>query len=307
MNLKSILFGLLAFATLSVQAQNGMKPRKPVTKPITGQELTPVKPVPADTFSYAIGLLQGPSLKQYLTQQEQVDTACMDQVVLGMTQQFSEADANRIIALAAGLKVAKMNRERVMPSINEQATGKADSTYLDASLYNEALAASLLGRTQKFSNDDAQKIVEQQMNYTKETYRAANVAFLEANKTKPGVKTLPSGLQYKVLVAGKGAVPSDTSNVEVNYEGRLIDGKVFDSSYERGKTTTFPVNGVIKGWTEALKLMPEGSKWELYIPQELAYGERGTGRDIPGYSTLIFKVELVNANAPKDQKKPHRR
>ena len=117
--------------------------------------------------------------------------------------------------------------------------------------------------------------------------------FLAKNKAKDGVKTLPSGLQYKVLAEGKGTQPKPTDQVTVNYRGALIDGTEFDSSYKRGQPATFPVNQVIKGWTEALPLMKTGAKWELFVPAELAYGEHGAGRDIPPNATLIFEVELL--------------
>jgi FKBP-type peptidyl-prolyl cis-trans isomerase FklB len=119
-------------------------------------------------------------------------------------------------------------------------------------------------------------------------------AFLEMNKKQPGVVTLPSGLQYKVLVEGKGKKPKASSTVTTQYSGKLLDGTEFDSSYKRGEAATFPVSGVIKGWTEALQLMSEGSKWELYIPPDLAYGPAGTGGGaIPPNATLIFQVELI--------------
>ena len=123
--------------------------------------------------------------------------------------------------------------------------------------------------------------------------------FLEANKKKEGVQTLPSGLQYKVLKAGSGKKPAATDTVTVHYRGTLIDGKEFDSSYERGKPATFPVNGVIPGWTEALPLMEEGAKWMLFIPPTLAYGERGAGREIGPNATLIFEVELISIEQKK--------
>jgi len=119
-------------------------------------------------------------------------------------------------------------------------------------------------------------------------------AFLERNKKKEGVKTLPSGLQYKVLAEGSGKTPKADDTVIVNYKGTLIDGTEFDSSYEKGQPLTVKVNGVIKGWTEALQLMKEGSKWQLFIPPNLAFGERGLGRNIPPNSTLIFEVELIS-------------
>ena len=123
-------------------------------------------------------------------------------------------------------------------------------------------------------------------------------AFLALNSKAPGVKTLASGLQYKVLSTGdaKSASPKTTSNVTVNYEGKLIDGTIFDSSYERGTPASFPVNGVIKGWTEILQLMHKGDIWEVYIPSDLAYGANGAGGKIGPNETLIFKVELLEIN-----------
>ena len=126
-------------------------------------------------------------------------------------------------------------------------------------------------------------------------------AFLAANKTKEGVITTPSGLQYKILKAGTGPKPTAADTVVCNYRGTLLNGTEFDSSYKRGQPLTFPVNGVIKGWTEALQLMPVGSKWQLFIPAQLAYGERGAGADIGPNATLIFEVELVSIQAAKSQ------
>lgn len=120
--------------------------------------------------------------------------------------------------------------------------------------------------------------------------------FLADNAKKAGVKTTASGLQYEVINSGGGATPKLTDQVTTHYRGTLINGKQFDSSYDRGEPATFPVNGVIKGWTEALQMMKEGDKWRLYIPYNLAYGERGAGQDIPPYSTLIFDIELLKVN-----------
>lgn len=126
--------------------------------------------------------------------------------------------------------------------------------------------------------------------------KAEGEAFLAENAAKPGITTLPSGLQYEVLTEGAGQKPSLGSSVTTHYHGTLINGTVFDSSYQRGQPATFPVNGVIAGWTEALQLMGEGSKYRLYIPSDLAYGKRGAGRDIPGDTALIFDVELLKVN-----------
>ena len=126
--------------------------------------------------------------------------------------------------------------------------------------------------------------------------KAEGEAFLAENAKKSGVTTLASGLQYEVLTEGAGKKPSLGSSVTTHYHGTLINGTVFDSSYQRGQPATFPVNGVIAGWTEALQLMGEGSKYRLYIPSDLAYGKRGAGRDIPGDTALIFDVELIKVN-----------
>jgi len=132
--------------------------------------------------------------------------------------------------------------------------------------------------------------------YSTSTYQETNMqqAFLDKNKTKPGVVTLADGLQYKIITEGKGAKPKLNDTVVVHYSGTLIDGSEFDSSYKRGQPATFPVGAVIQGWVEALQLMPVGSKWELYIPANLAYGERGAPPSIGSNQTLIFKVELIS-------------
>ncbi len=126
--------------------------------------------------------------------------------------------------------------------------------------------------------------------------QAAGLAFLAENAKKEGVSTTPSGLQYEILTEGTGARPSATDKVTVHYQGTTIDGKEFDSSYKRGESISFPLNGVIAGWTEGLQLMQEGAKYRLYIPSELAYGANGAGSDIGPNSTLIFDVELIKVN-----------
>jgi FKBP-type peptidyl-prolyl cis-trans isomerase len=145
---------------------------------------------------------------------------------------------------------------------------------------------------------DMQKEMRDKQQAKQQAEGAANKkegeAFLAANKGKEGVVTLPSGLEYKILKAGTGAKPTAGDSVVCNYRGTLINGTEFDSSYKRGQPTTFPVGGVIKGWTEALQLMPVGSKWQLFVPSDLAYGERGAGADIGPDTTLIFEVELLS-------------
>ena len=143
-----------------------------------------------------------------------------------------------------------------------------------------------------------EKDMEQKQKDLGEKNKIAGTKFLEENKTKPGVKTTASGLEYKVEKEGTGPQPKPTDMVTVNYRGTLIDGTEFDSSYKRGQPATFPVNGVIKGWTEALQLMKKGAKYQLFIPSSLAYGERAMGPDIGPNSTLIFEVELMDVKPP---------
>jgi len=143
-----------------------------------------------------------------------------------------------------------------------------------------------------------EKDMEQKQKQAGEKNKADGAKFLEDNKKKPGVKTTSSGLQYKVEKEGTGAPPKATDMVTVNYRGTLIDGTEFDSSYKRGQPATFPVNGVIKGWTEALQLMKVGSKYQLWIPSNLAYGERSVSPELGPNATLIFEVELTDAKAP---------
>lgn len=146
--------------------------------------------------------------------------------------------------------------------------------------------------------NDLRKKQEEKMALAGEANKKEGGAFLEANKAKEGVVTLPSGLQYKVLTQGTGPTPKAADSVVCNYRGTLINGTEFDSSYKRGQPATFPVTGVIKGWTEALQLMPVGSKWELFVPSDLAYGPRGAGGVITPNATLIFEVELLSIQQP---------
>ena len=154
-----------------------------------------------------------------------------------------------------------------------------------------------------FTVQSAQDYVNRYMQHAQdeanEKVKAAGELFLAENGKKDGVVTLPSGVQYKVIKEGTGALPKDTSLVKVNYEGKTLDGKVFDSSYERKQPADFRANQVIKGWTDALVHMPAGSIWEVYIPQELAYGERQQGADIKPFSMLIFKIELLEVDGKK--------
>ena len=181
---------------------------------------------------------------------------------------------------------------------------------LDPALVARGMKDAMTGGKTAMTEDEARAAltklrtdVQQKMEAKSKEEGSANrkegEAFLASNKSKEGVQTLPDGLEYKILKAGDGPKPAATDSVTCNYRGTLLNGKEFDSSYKRGQPATFPLGGVIKGWTEALQMMPVGSKWELYIPPDLAYGDHPPGADIPPGSTLIFEVELLSIGEQK--------
>lgn len=169
---------------------------------------------------------------------------------------------------------------------------------INVEAFNDAMSTAFAGQMPEIMPDEANQILQHFFDQLQQKQEAAAKAageqFLAENKNKEGVVTLPSGLQYKILQEGKGKKPQATDYVKCHYEGRLINGQVFDSSIRRGEPAEFPVNGVIAGWVEALQLMPVGSKWQLYIPSELAYGSHGAGQAIGPDETLIFDVELLD-------------
>ena len=199
------------------------------------------------------------------------------------------------LSYAAGYVLADLVRDRFLGGLAQEVQGTSDS--LQMQLAYQGLIDALKGDTTLFkaapAGDFLNHRVEVVRKAKEEKLMAAGKAFLAENATKEGVVVLPSGLQYKVLTQGNGPVAKATDKVKVKYEGRLIDGTVFDSTDKHGgQPATFAPNQVIKGWTEALTMMPVGSKWQLYIPQELGYGSRPSG-PIPAYSTLIFDVEIL--------------
>ena len=171
---------------------------------------------------------------------------------------------------------------------------------LDIEILSHAIRDFYEKKTLKISQEECMPIVQEYMQGAaekkNESMKKENLAFLERNKTAEGVKVTASGLQYKVVANGSGKSPAATDNVTVHYVGTLVDGTEFDSSVRRGQPTSFALNQVIRGWTEGLQLMHEGDKFIFYIPQELGYGDRGAGGQIPPFSTLIFEVELIKVN-----------
>lgn len=214
-------------------------------------------------------------------------------------------------AIAAEKLELKTAKEKVSYAIGMDMAGslKKSEIAVDPDVLNRAIKDVLTDQKPLMTDDEVKMAIQSlqkemqekqqaKMMAEAETNKKAGEAFLAENKKKDGVKTTASGLQYQVMTAGKGKSPKETDTVSVQYKGTLLDGSEFDSSYKRGEAATFPVNGVIKGWTEALQLMKEGDKWKLFIPSALAYGETGTqGGPIGPNAVLIFEVELVSVKA----------
>lgn len=271
-----------------------------------------------DTLSYAIGMAQTQGLKEYLSSRLNVNLSYMDDFIKGLNEGAGAGNDQRRNAYYAGLQIGQQIANQMMGGINREIFGSDSTRTISKELFMAGFISGTTGKDGLMSISDASQTAQRLMPLVKdevalEKYGANKKAgedFLAANaklakKKKSGITVLPSGLQYKVLVAGNGPVPKVTDKVKVKYEGRLIDGSVFDSTDKHGgEPVSFKPDQVIKGWTEALTMMPVGSKWQLYIPQELAYGSRATG-NIPPFSTLIFDVEVVEIEtaAEKEVKK----
>jgi len=219
--------------------------------------------------------------------------------VLGVLFLVSHVNAQEKPAL-------KNQKEKVSYIIGMDIGGnlKKQLVDVDPNSLAKGIQDALSGTKPLLSNEEIQETMVAFQKEMAEKQKQRGEAFLSENKKKEGVKTLPSGLQYKVVKAGTGKKPKANDTVTVNYRGTLIDGTEFDSSYRRGQPATFPVSGVIPGWTEAMQLMAEGAKWQLFIPPHLAYGERGMGGLIGPNTTLIFEVELISVQENKQEKKP---
>jgi FKBP-type peptidyl-prolyl cis-trans isomerase FklB len=198
---------------------------------------------------------------------------------------------------------------------------RKDTVDIDPAIFSRGMKDALAGSKLLLTDDEMKAALtklqsdlrakqEEAMQKAGEINKKTGQDFLAQNKTKEGIVALPDGLQYKILKEGTGPKPTATDTVVCNYRGTLIDGTEFDSSYKRGQPATFPVSGVIKGWTEAVQLMPVGSKWQVFLPADLAYGNRGAGQDIGPNATLIFEVELLSiqnkaAQTPNPQAPPN--
>lgn len=254
-----------------------------------------------DTLSYAMGMAQTQGLKEYLSDRLQIDTAYMDDFIKGLNDGANAGDDKKKAAYYAGIQIGQQISNQMVKGINHEVFGDDSTKTISLKNFMAGFVSGTTGKKGLMTVEQAAQVAQAKMmaikakNMEKEygPNKVAGEKFLAANKKKPGVVTLPSGVQYKVIKEGNGPMPKDTSMVKVQYEGKTIDGKVFDSSYKRGEPISLRANQVIKGWTEALVHMPVGSVWEVYIPQNLAYGEREQGQIKP-FSVLIFKIELLS-------------
>ena len=260
-----------------------------------------------DTVSYAIGMAQTQGLKEYLVGRMGIDTTYMDEFIKGLNEGANAGDDKKKAAYYAGIQIGQQVSNQMIKGINHELFGSDSTKTISLKNFMAGFVSGTTGKGGLMTVDSAAQLAQAMMKTIKaktlETEfgpnKKAGEDFLKANAKKEGVKTLPCGVQYKVIKEGKGAIPTDTSMVKVNYEGKTLEGKVFDSSYERNQPAEFRVNQVIKGWTEALCRMPAGSEWEVYIPQDLAYGERQQGEDIKPFSMLTFKIELLEVDGKK--------
>lgn len=311
--MKKTLFlalAVLASATLSAQTSKKDKkakknaPVEAVTVSTPKVELTTAN----DSTSYAFGMAQTKGLMDYLIGRMNLDTLYIQDFKQAFMDAMDRGTDPKFVAQMAGMTIAQQVSSQILPGVEGAFEGTGVSInkdifvagFIDGAMNDNSKmtvdAAQDYARAKEKAVEEQKKEIEKQKNAA---YINENTSWLEENAKKEGVVTLPSGLQYKIITQGSGKVATTNDNVTVKYEGKLIDGTVFDSSYKRNPdTTSFKPSQVIKGWTEALCMMPEGSKWELYIPQELAYGERPAGKIKP-YSTLIFTVEIVQVGDEK--------
>lgn len=254
-----------------------------------------------DTLSYAIGMAQTQGLKEYLVERMDVDTTYMKEFIKGLNEGANAGDDKKKAAYYAGIQIGQQISNIMMKNINREVFGNDSTKTISLKNFMAGFVSGVTGKNGLMTAEQAGQTAQTKMQQMKAEQmmkqygpnKEKGEKFLAENAKKEGVKTLPSGVQYKVIKEGSGAIPADTSKVKVNYEGRTIDGKVFDSSYKRNQPLTLRCNQTIKGWTDAMVHMPVGSVWEVYIPQNLAYGEREQG-DIKPFSVLIFKIELLD-------------
>ena len=253
-----------------------------------------------DTLSYAIGLAQTQGLKEYLTQRMDVDTTYIDEFVKGLNEAANASDNKKKAAYYAGIQIGQQISQQMIKGINYEVFG--DDSIHSVSLKNfmAGFIAGTTGKNALMTTEEASMTAQTMMQSVKARIMQEKFGdwkkqcedYMAEIAKKEGINDLGDGVYYEVITEGKGAIPADTSRVKVNYEGKLLNDTIFDSSYQRGEPAKFRCNQVIPGWTRALTNMPVGSTWMVYIPQEQAYGDRDAGKISP-FSCLIFKIELL--------------
>ncbi len=259
-----------------------------------------------DSMSYAIGMAQTQGLREYLVDRLGVDTAYMAEFIKGLNEGANAGDNKKKAAYYAGIQIGQQISNQMMKGINHEVFGDDSTKTISLKNFMAGFVSGTTGKQGLMTIEQAQTVAQTKMQEIKareleKTYggnKKEGEEFLAKNAKKDGVKTLESGVQYRVIKEGTGAIPADTSLVKVHYEGRLLNDSVFDSSYKRGEPIMLRCNQTIKGWTDAMVHMPAGSIWEVYIPQDLAYGEREQGIIKP-FSVLVFKIELLEVNPKK--------
>ncbi len=254
-----------------------------------------------DSLNYAFGLSNGNGIKNYYLANDTANADTLKQKINALLDGIAQGMKSKVDPKYAEIAELGTRIGSALKEQKEKGLMNDSSLVLNMKLIKQGLINGLKGsdiqmtaqEAQAYLNSTMQRRQEKQAEITYKANKEAGEKFLAENKLRDSVVTTASGLQYKVLKLGKGALPTDTSRVKVHYHGTLIDGTVFDSSVNRGEPAIFGVNQVIKGWTEALKLMPVGSKYRLFIPQELAYGKQDQGTIKP-FSALIFDVELIS-------------
>jgi FKBP-type peptidyl-prolyl cis-trans isomerase FklB len=253
-----------------------------------------------DSMSYAIGMAQTQGLKDYLVQRLNVDTAYMDDFIKGLNEGANAGDDKKKAAYYAGIQIGQQVGNQMIKGINHELFGEDSTKTISMKNFMAGFISGTTGTKGLMTIEQAGEVAQKLMGEIKSKEMAKQYGpnkkegekYVAKYATGKDVKKLEGGVLYKVIKEGTGAIPSDTSMVKVNYEGKTIDGNVFDSSYKRGEPVTLAANQVIPGWTTALTHMPVGSVWEVVIPQEKAYGDRMQGQIKP-YSALIFKIELL--------------
>lgn len=284
----NLILAATAFAATVLTSCNGGTPKADMRSEI-------------DSLSYSLGMAQTQGLKEYLTYQMGMDTTYLNDFIKGLNESVNSGDDKKKAAYYAGIQIGQQISQRLVKGVNHELFGEDSTQTISLKNFMAGFVAGVTGKDAKMTAQEAVEITNIKM----ESVKKANLekaygenkqkgeAYMDSIAKKPGIQKLENGVYYEVVTEGNGAVPADTTKVKVHYEGKLVDGTVFDSSYKREAPTTFRCNQVIPGWTNALTHMPVGSKWIVYIPQEQGYAEREAGMIKP-FSALTFTIELLS-------------